>query len=126
MARVGLEPDLQRVQSIHSSHCGLEALQQPGAHLPVVCVATSHENAGESVADAAGFIHEGPTVQGLLGHKGAEGRWLGLGFDLSSNNCAQMLMIFCSSRKIRRRRPHENLKTIPSVDRIIKCECDCK
>jgi hypothetical protein len=31
-----------------------------------------------------------------------------------------------SSRKIRRRRPHENLKTIPSVDRIIKCECDCK
>ncbi len=50
-----------------------------------------------------------------------------LAFDLSSNNCAQMLMIFYSSRKIRRRRClHENLKTIPSVDRIIKCECDCK
>ena len=62
---MGLESDIQRVQSSHSSHCGLEALQQPGAHLPVVCVATSHENAGESVADAAGFIH-GPTVQGLL------------------------------------------------------------
>jgi hypothetical protein len=59
---LGLEPDLQRVQS---SILRIEALQQPGAHLLVICVATSHEIGGESVADAAGFIH-GPTVQGLL------------------------------------------------------------
>jgi hypothetical protein len=106
VARVGLELDIQRVQPSHSSHCGLEASQQPGENWARSgFFFRSHQHVtGESNSNAIGVVHENSTFQGVPGHQGDAHLIFVQEFGyIHSSHLAK----FCSSIKINRVHLHE-------------------